>query len=251
MILTCEGCKTRYLVDAEDIGVGGRDVRCAVCGMEWFVAYQPDEIEPSAPAAAPVEERDDPVPLSPDEAGIELPDDDDEDLRLPVIASARVDYEHQLPMVRPNQEPGIGGLILLIAVLMTFAAIAFLIVGRDRIVSFWPPAAHAYALFNMDVAVDGMVLRDVQTERFAVDDSRSDVVLTGVYINTSPYTKYVPPLKVTVRDKSGAVLYFSVFKSAQLTLAPSKSARFRHVLKDPPPHAHSLDVNFTASRPDE
>lgn len=36
MIITCEACTKRYLVDSEDIGQKGRVVRCVSCGHSWF-----------------------------------------------------------------------------------------------------------------------------------------------------------------------------------------------------------------------
>lgn len=36
MILTCDACKKRYLVETEDIGEQGRVVRCIACHHSWF-----------------------------------------------------------------------------------------------------------------------------------------------------------------------------------------------------------------------
>jgi len=235
MILTCQACHTSYLVDAEDIGAGGRTVRCAACGAEWFQTYTPDP-DPIPDALEPVERA----------QPHEQPDDQDSDfdLSLPVIASSRVDYDAQLPMVRPRQEPGGGVVLLLIAILVSVGAGLFLFGERERIVSFWRPAAHAYALMGLPVEMDGFVIRDVRVER-----AGADVTLTGQVLNTSPFAKPAPPIKVTVRDADGAALYFTVFKPAGRAIAPSKTSRFSHTVSDLPQTAYSLEVDFTVTAP--
>ena len=244
MILTCEACNTKYLVDAEDIGVGGRDVRCAVCGAEWFAPYEPAPDAPDFPhssaAAAAM------VPPQPDDAVSEenvlIAEPVDDDLRLPVIASSAQDYEARLPMVRPRQEPGMGVIALLVGILITIGCALILFGERERIVSFWPPAAHAYALIGLPVDMAGLVMRDVRLER-----TEDTVVLSGQVLNTSPFEAPAPSIKVTVRNVDGAALYFTVFTAQTGALDPAQSKGFRHVLTDLPQDAHSLEVDFTVS----
>ncbi|HLJ63127.1 MAG TPA: zinc-ribbon domain-containing protein, partial [Stellaceae bacterium] len=38
MILTCPHCSTRYQIDPNLLGAGGRAVRCASCGHTWHQA---------------------------------------------------------------------------------------------------------------------------------------------------------------------------------------------------------------------
>src|ERR1700722_6884239 len=35
MIVTCKTCHKRYLIEKEDIGSQGRQVRCVSCGYSW------------------------------------------------------------------------------------------------------------------------------------------------------------------------------------------------------------------------
>lgn len=235
MILTCEACNTKYLVDAEDIGVGGRDVRCAVCGAEWFAPYEPAPDAPDFPQNNAAAE-------AASEENVLIAEPVDDDLRLPVIASSAQDYEARLPMVRPRQEPGFGVIALLVGILITIGGALVLFGERERIVSFWPPAAHAYALVGLPVEMGGLVMRDVRLER--TDDA---VVLSGQVLNTSPFEVPAPPIKVTVRNIDGAALYFTVFTAQTGTLDPAGSKSFSHVLTDLPADAHSLEVDFTVS----
>jgi predicted Zn finger-like uncharacterized protein len=50
MLIVCPSCSSGYNIDAAKLGPAGREVRCAACGVEWFVA---PESEPEA-SAAPV-----------------------------------------------------------------------------------------------------------------------------------------------------------------------------------------------------
>ena len=36
MLLSCSSCNSKYLLNSADLKPNGRDVKCAVCGHEWF-----------------------------------------------------------------------------------------------------------------------------------------------------------------------------------------------------------------------
>jgi predicted Zn finger-like uncharacterized protein len=53
MILTCPECATRYFVEDQRLGGGGRTVRCASCGSAWKAqAEEPLELTLSAEEGA-------------------------------------------------------------------------------------------------------------------------------------------------------------------------------------------------------
>ena len=37
MIITCDACTKRYMLDAQAVGAEGRMVRCASCGHSWKI----------------------------------------------------------------------------------------------------------------------------------------------------------------------------------------------------------------------
>ena len=36
MLLTCSSCNSKYLVNSADLKPDGKNVKCAVCGHNWF-----------------------------------------------------------------------------------------------------------------------------------------------------------------------------------------------------------------------
>src|SRR4051794_9203064 len=50
MILTCPQCATRYQIEDSKFPAGGRKVRCAKCGQQWF--QEPPAPEPASGVTA-------------------------------------------------------------------------------------------------------------------------------------------------------------------------------------------------------
>src|SRR5262245_31690737 len=110
MIVSCQACNTRYLVEPAAIGPNGRLVRCANCGHSWHQmppADMPHQIDADLP----------PPTLS--------------DLPRPRASRARW-----------TRGAGLPSLIILLLLLALGGGYFF----RDRVVDRWPQAAQLYEL---------------------------------------------------------------------------------------------------------
>ncbi len=113
MIVSCQACSTRYLIEPEALGPKGRLVRCAKCGHSW---------QQTPPA--------------------DMPHRIDTDAPPPGLVN--------LPQIKPAPRwwsRGIGLPLLIILLLLAGAGYGYFF--RDRVVARWPQAAQLYDLIGL------------------------------------------------------------------------------------------------------
>jgi predicted Zn finger-like uncharacterized protein len=134
MRIVCPSCSAAYDVPDAHLSAG-RIVRCARCGGEW-TPVQPPAAPPEVEATPPPADEPAPPPARSPETPL-----------APTPRRSAMDRLAAHP-VRPQRSTLLrlawaASLVLL--VLAFGAAFAW----RDRIVSAWPPSAHAYAALGM------------------------------------------------------------------------------------------------------
>ena len=145
MNLTCPSCHTTFEVSPEEIGQGGRTVRCGDCGHDWFQELTAGPLVAEKPEPPPSI-----LPLASEASAPELgaPESGAPESGAPPSAdSARVGPR---PLSRvPEQARGSlarGWMILAIFVVGLGAGLYF---GKDRIISAAPSAARLYQLAGL------------------------------------------------------------------------------------------------------
>jgi predicted Zn finger-like uncharacterized protein len=221
MILTCPNCGTRFRVDPAALAPGGKMVRCSQCGHRWFA--EPPRPEPDAgePVSEPVAE---PIPEPP---------------AVEAIAA-------RTPRV-PSSAAMVGWLVLLLVVLLLVG----LVVGRNEIVAAFPQTALVYARLGLPVALPiGLEFRNLSSRR-EVEDGTVTLVVEGEIHNLAGTDRLVPPVRVSLLDKTGRELDFGLFDPPQRALPPGGMTRFEARLLDPPEAAETFVVTFadTPQRP--
>lgn len=188
MILTCENCHARYLVPSHALGGGGRKVRCANCGHQWYQPADdelPEIIFADAEAIdAPVEEVEDPIP----ESVRPLPHSDMPHSDLPGIAAT-----------------GSAAAALVSATagaLLTLAVVAGLFMAaRPEIARAWPASTMLYDLIGAPTPVTG---EGLVFERVSAELNGKKLSVEGRMVNQKSRAVGVPTMILTVYDGNDA-----------------------------------------------
>jgi predicted Zn finger-like uncharacterized protein len=241
MILTCPQCATRYQIEDSKFPAGGRNVRCAKCGKQWFQEPPAPEAEPGVTATG----EDIPPPPPPAQAAPAPPQPSPDALRRSVAdAPARSDAA-TTQKVRGERTAIAAGWIGL-------AAILFLIVWggvryRDAIVSVWPQTSSLYALVGMPVNARGLAFTDVSYRR-ETEAGQQVLLVNGNVVNVTSRELAVPQIVVTLTDSDRRQLDHWIFSSGVSHLKPGQKIAFTTRRTNPPEDARHLEMTFAGQK---
>ncbi len=213
MNLTCPSCDTIFEVTPEELGQGGRAVRCGNCGHDWFQGQAAEPLvteKPAPPVSSPPLASETPSPVS-------------EESRSDVSAQAGQRPLSQPPK-RARSSLAVGWMSLALFVVGLGAGLYF---GKDRIISALPSAARLYQLAGLapeQIGV-GFELRQVTTVRRPVNGERM-VVIQGLVANVANYPQAVPRLRAVVTDSDGVQVDQWTFSAADERLPPGGTSKF-------------------------
>jgi predicted Zn finger-like uncharacterized protein len=243
MILTCPQCATRYQIEDGKFPPGGRKVRCAKCGHQWFQEPPAAEPEPGVTAKSDMTSALPPAPS----ATISLRQDSPEALRR--TAATEVRAQAAAPD-GPTKPPGERTAIA--AGWIGLAAILFLVVWggvryRDTIASVWPQTSPVYALLGLPVNARGLAFTDVNYRR---DTEAGQQVLTvnGNVVNVSSRELAVPQIEVTLTDNDRRQIDRWLFSAGVARLKPGQKIAFGTRRTNPPDDARHLEMTFAHPR---
>lgn len=172
MILQCEKCQTRFLVNPAAIGSEGRQVRCANCAHEWMQLPPKEEPPPDVLSPDPVLR---PIPRG-SGLPVPLPEDTPLGLKLAAVALALVAIGYSLWLSRP-----------LVTGILPATQTLYDIAGQTR--------------------SDGVVFTDLTYTRIA-GERRDRYAVDGTFINTTEELRYIPTLRVSLVNSAGDLLQY-------------------------------------------
>lgn len=271
------------MVDAAALGESGRTVKCVRCGHRWH--QTPVEEEAPAVEAAPAvaeaapEPTPEPEPAAEAESEADVDSEPDAaavaaamteametteaasesgestpDLAAPAESSSEASAEPPAappPPVVAASATG-GGRWLWVGWLMLVVFVAGIVGGvvlfREPLVAFWPPASKLYEIVKLPEAPP-------PPEEFALDignvtfersrEGGQPVLLVGGEIsNTSEVVQEVPRLRVALSDERGEEIFHWTVTLAASELAAGQQVPFNTRLPNPPANARSLAVTF-------
>ena len=249
MIIKCPSCSAQFLVPTSAIGASGRTVRCSACGNQWFQdppsPPPPLEGDRTAPRDAP------PTLAEPQEApeGPEVGDFE------AMMAQERRRPPHiNLPAVpaAPARRRGvmIGWLVLLLVVGGLSAGV---VLGRDRIVTFWPPAVKAYDLVGLDVLdaaireiPPGLSFLEPPVLSLEREADRDVLTIEVMVVNDGAAAQRLPPLEMWLRDGAGETVDRWVYDTGWPLIAPGETVVVVTRRAEPPPAAASFHMEPAA-----
>ncbi len=229
MILTCPDCATRYFVDEDKLGPGGRKVRCASCGASWRAEAEPEPLQ-LTPAALPFDAATGPdTPVRPAEA-------------LP--RSFRAQQEAR----RRTREAVAAGVVwaglAAVFVVLVLAAVVF----RVQVVRLWPRTAGAYAAVRLPVNPLGLSPEGVQATP-GLQGGRAMLFVRGSERNVEAAPRAPASLRVSLYDKGGARLESRVASVGGQALKPGEARAFQVAFPDPPLAGVQVGVDFIFNAP--
>lgn len=218
MILVCPTCRTRYQVNDEAVGrPSGRTVRCANCGHSWHHRTRP-LAPPTRRLREPARQPPDPVPLA------SVP-------RPAIIAP---------PPPRQKRRSGFAWVVVL---LLFGGAIVGLILGRERVIALWPPAAQLYERVGLETELLGAGLDIVNV---ASTRNADGLIVEGDITNRAGSPRTVPHLRVALRDSGQKELVFKIVEPPRERLLPGETSHFVIGFLPAPDAAVGVLVTFSA-----
>ena len=220
MILTCPACRTRYLVDEQELNrPAGRTVRCASCGDTWHQAppLEGRERGPSVQPAAPRIEPELVVPPRPE----------------PLPAPA--------PQRPPRRRLALGWVVLGGIFLLLALAVLAAIIARSEVVATWPAAARLYALAGLPTTPPGpgLELGKIMPTRTA-----EGLIIEGDITNAGSTARDVPRLRVALRDTAEKETEFKIIDPPTARLGAGETAHFKTTFAHPDETATGVVVTF-------
>ena len=181
MILTCPSCETQYFADDSTIGESGRTVKCAACGVSWFVTPDTKEETGKSPAAA------------------------------------HEIYRERVREQRRRKSRWAAMLSWIITAGIFFCLGVAAIMFRNEVVKAWPQAAGAYKQIGFDVNRFGLDFEDIQRSR-TFNDTIPIVTVAGKAKNVSRSSVETPAVRVDLKDERGATVAtkYGVIRPAEL-----------------------------------
>ena len=234
MILTCPACSTRYLVPDTAVGADGRQVRCASCKHNWFVAAPAMVLNEALvlppPGAAPI-----PAMAAP-ETPASWRDTSARDAEADSDA-----FAHQPPF-RPRRNPTRR---------WTYAAMgaAVLLVSGIGLVEYFGTPTIA-AQLGLPMGQFSVPLRfEVTTrpDRMTMANGNEMVAVTGKIINPTGETQRVPDILAELHDAQGRTVYSWTITPPVRSLGPKGFAEFNSAEVNVPRGANRLTLSYSGS----
>ena len=245
MIITCPSCATRYEIPTENLGPGGRMVRCTACSHRWFVGPNSDmaaEAEMAAQIEAINDEDTNDRPALKSTHGLG-------DGPPPLDQAPTLGDQSDTPEARrrPAKTRSTGATIGWLAVLLILLILTGLVLGRNELVALAPQAAPIYQRLGLPVTqAIGLELAGIVSERLR--DDESDVLrITGTVRNVAGAERDVPPLRIALLDAARAEVLVREVEMPQAVLGDGASTRFVIDLADPPEAARNFSVTFAVA----
>ena len=227
-----------FEVTPEELGQGGRAVRCGNCGHDWFQERAAEPLvteKPEPPAANP-----------PPASEASAPESGSPESGEPQSAVAAQVGPRPLsqPPERARASPAVGWMILVLFVTGLGAGLYF---GKDRIISAVPSAARLYRLAGLapEPVGIGFELRQVTSVRRLVNGERV-VVIQGLVANVADHPQAVPRLRAVVTNSDGVQVDQWTFSAADERLPPGGTSKFETSATNPPREGN-LSINFIAT----
>lgn len=231
MFLTCEKCQTMWRLDENHLALGGRVVRCTVCGNTWFekqvhvegVTPEPDvqeEIQADASFSDILTEQMENDGASRAVAPIAV------DADMPVI-------DYRPAGLGPN---AFGAMTFLLLFFVTVSAVFLL---KSQIVKHYPAMTALYEAAGVPLRAPG---EGLSLTSLSARASGGQILLNGKVSNIGKASQDYPSFHVTLRGADGAFLKDWSIYAAPEQLAPGNTIPLDLHFNDIPAGGTSVEI---------
>lgn len=242
MILTCPACNTHYqIADSALADPAGRDLRCAQCGHQWrYVLGSESSTEPPVLPAPAEPARAKPGPATAEPAPVVPPPSPPTPGRSPRVEAPAVPPQPVRPATARGARTGIGCLLVIVIIAVAIAAI---VVDRNQIVAWWPPAGGLYRHVGLRPEPPGAGLEIAKVTPSRSGDS---LMVEGDVANPTGSERTIPRLRVILRDSTGKELTSKIIDPPAAQLAAGAVSHFKTQFEHPSDAATGVAVTFSA-----
>lgn len=233
MILSCEQCQARYLVASLLLGVGGRTVKCGVCGHSWF---QPPVDEVYEAPKSFGEHLDHEILDSIPEGVRPIP----EGSSVPTVKKEKFRFNFKEHLSKENMT---GGAATAAVFVVLFSVMALF---HAPIVRAWAPADLLFSSIGLSTPIpgEGLIFNQVTAHAKADADGQYVLTVSGNIINLHNEDIAVPGVYAALEksgDDMGANFMIPVDKT---TIGPEGKISFTATYENPPKDATDLKITF-------
>lgn len=204
MILTCNQCFTRYVVEPTAIYAKGRTVKCTKCGHNWV--QKPMDSQEGLVAK---------------KKGTELVAGEAQEASVPALSPegaeiAAVLEDAKLPLIRVARTPPTPFLLKLLPLLFFIAALVMVAVFyREDIVKVAPRFERLYNIIGL-YETKGLILSEV-----VLREEEDGIYVHGKVVNNAPELRHVPDIRIMVLDEEKRPLAYHTLPAPRSLLEHS------------------------------
>jgi predicted Zn finger-like uncharacterized protein len=252
MILSCPSCASRFKVNADQLGVAGRKVKCAKCGHTWHATPDQDETKQSAPAQSEAADTQMLGGTAEDEVGTagesDLPDEPPPFESFEAMQAQMAGSGRRRRTAR-TKGPRRSSIRTVVPWLLLLVVIGAVIWGgwsyRFTIVDTFPTAARLYATTGVSIntVAPGLSIEEVTPSR-RLRDGTNVLVVSGRVVNKTQATQPVPGLRVTLKGADGAPIDSWRIAANSAAIPPGGSTAFSAEKSNPPDSARGVTIGF-------
>lgn len=248
MIVTCPQCQAAYNLDPNKLGEDGRTVRCTTCLHMW--TQRSSETPSPAPATSDISFDDVPPPAESFEATLQKIEDAPTSPSPPppkmpdVLKPKPLDFSMPNPITYKVMGMGPKQFGALTFLACFFVSAIFLFSFKTGLTQTWPALSAFYRVLGFELHVPGEGLRfgALSVENRISGDKKTLVLVTSLS-NISDKEKPYPPMRVTLKSASGAILKeWHLNSDDRKPLASGESVPVKSEWDDAPEGGDSVEI---------
>jgi predicted Zn finger-like uncharacterized protein len=218
MLVVCKNCTASYAVPARKIGLNGREVRCAQCGVTFFVEANTEAYN----------------------ASVEL-----ENLADDIQHNAALHHKptHKVSNAISKNPRDSNNLVsvcititLLIALLCTSGIVFYPQLSK------YTALDKTYRLLGI-YSTSNITLEEVKAEEILDDENEHLRIVADIH-NNNTYKSYIPDIRISAKDHAGNEILNYTIKNSQHILSPNEKYHLNHILNNISPYASEITIDI-------